>query len=62
MPIYVKALNAATLLQKGKKEEARLELTQVRFYFANRSQEQRDMQDDPIPALYAKRAPSVGLQ
>lgn len=62
MPIYVKALNARALVKQGKREEARLELQKVRYYLANRTQEQREMRDDPIPALYAQIAPAVGLQ
>jgi Flp pilus assembly protein TadD len=62
MPIYVKLLNAATLVQQGMHDRARMELQQVRYYLANRTQEQRAMQDDPIPSLYERLAPSVGLQ
>ncbi|MCZ7644586.1 MAG: tetratricopeptide repeat protein [Planctomycetota bacterium] len=62
MPMYAKALNAQALLQQGRKDEARIELQQVRYYLANRSQEQYQMKDDPIPALYARLAPSVGLR
>ena len=62
MPIYAKVLNAQALLQQGKKDEARVELQQVRYYLANRLQEQREMRDDPIPALYEKLAPAVGLR
>jgi Tfp pilus assembly protein PilF len=60
MPIYVKLLNAQTLLQQGQRDQARMELQQVRYYLANRSQEQREMQDDPIPALYERLAQAVG--
>ncbi len=62
MPIYVKLLNGAALIQQGKKNEARIELQQVRFYLANRSLEQRQMTDDPIPAMYERLAPAVGLR
>lgn len=62
MPIYVKLLNAQSLVQQGQQDRARMELQQVRYYLANRTQEQRQMQDDPIPGLYARLAPSVGLQ
>jgi hypothetical protein len=62
MPIYVKLLNAATLVQQGRKQQAAMELQQVRYYLANRTQEQRAMQDDPIPGLYERLAPSVGGQ
>ncbi len=58
MPIYVKLLNAASLVQQGMKDRAMMELQQVRYYLANRTQEQRAMQDDPIPGLYA--APRAG--
>ncbi len=62
MAIYAKALNAIALLQQGRQGEARLALQEVRFYLANRTQEQREMADDPIPALYAELAPAVGLR
>jgi hypothetical protein len=62
MPIYVKLLNAQSLLQQGQRDQARMELQQVRYYLANRTQEQREMQDDPIPGLYERLAPSVGLR
>ncbi|HET6327550.1 MAG TPA: tetratricopeptide repeat protein [Planctomycetaceae bacterium] len=62
MPIYVKLLNAELLVQRGLKDRARMELQQVRYYLANRTQEQRTMQDDPIPGLYERLAPTVGLQ
>jgi tetratricopeptide (TPR) repeat protein len=62
MPIYVKLLNAHVLVRQGKREEARLELQKVRYYLANRSLAQREMQDDPIPALYERIAPTVGLR
>lgn len=62
MPMYVKLLNGATLIQQKKLAEARIELQQVRYYLANRSQEQREMTDDPIPAMYERLAPVVGLR
>lgn len=62
MPIYVKVLNAQALLAQGKRDEARMLLVKVRFYLANRSMEQREMADDPIPGLYEKLAPQVGLR
>ncbi|HUE15628.1 MAG TPA: tetratricopeptide repeat protein [Planctomycetaceae bacterium] len=62
MPIYVKLLNAASLVQQGMKDRARMDLQQVRFYLANRTQEQRAMQGDSIPGLYERLAPAVGLQ
>ena len=62
MPIYVKLLNAASLVQQGMKDRAMMELQQVRYYLANRTQEQRAMQDDPIPGLYERLAPAVGLR
>lgn len=62
MPIYVKLLNAQSLLQQGQRDQARMELQQVRYYLANRTQEQRELQDDPIPGLYERLAPSVGLR
>jgi hypothetical protein len=49
-------------LQQGQRDQARMELQQVRYYLANRTREQREMQDDPIPGLYERLAPSVGLQ
>jgi hypothetical protein len=67
MPIYVKLMNAASLVQQGMKDRARMELQQVRFYLANRTEEnrteeQRAMQDDPIPGLYVRLALALGLQ
>lgn len=62
MPMYVKVLNGAALVQQKRLAEARVELQQVRFYLANRSLEQREMKDDPIPALYERLAPVVGLR
>jgi Tfp pilus assembly protein PilF len=62
MPIYVKALHAQTLIVQGKREEARLELQQVRYYLANRTQEQRTMTGDPIPGIYERLAGTVGLR
>lgn len=62
MPVYVKVLNAQALLAQGKRDDARMLLVQVRFYLANRSMEQRAMTDDPIPGLYEKLAPQVGLR
>jgi Flp pilus assembly protein TadD len=62
MPIYVKLLNAQSLLQQGQRDRARMELQQVRYYLANRTQDQRAMQDDPIPGLFERLAPSVGLR
>jgi tetratricopeptide (TPR) repeat protein len=60
MPMYVKLLNAQMLLQQGKKDEARLLWQQVRYYLANRTQEQRAMTDDPIPALFERLEPLIG--
>ena len=62
MPMYVKVVNAQALLQQGKRDEARIELQQVRYYLANQTMEQRNTPNDPIPALYQKLAPSVGLR
>jgi Tfp pilus assembly protein PilF len=62
MPIYVKLLNASSLIQQGKRDQARMELQQVRYYLANRTQEQRNMPDDPIPGLYERLAPALGLR
>jgi hypothetical protein len=39
-----------------------MELQQVRYYLANRTQKQRALADDPIPGLYERLAPTVGLQ
>jgi Flp pilus assembly protein TadD len=62
MPIYVKLLNASSLIQQGKRDQARMELQQVRYYLANRTQDQRNMPDDPIPGLYERLAPALGLR
>ncbi|MCC7420526.1 MAG: tetratricopeptide repeat protein [Planctomycetaceae bacterium] len=62
MPMYVKVVNGAALIQQKRLAEARVELQQVRYYLANRSQEQREMKDDPIPAMYERLAPAVGLR
>ena len=52
MAMYVKALYAQTLIAQGNRDEARMELQQVRYYLANRTQSQRAMTDDPIPGIY----------
>jgi hypothetical protein len=39
-----------------------MELQQVQYYLANRTQEQRALADDPILGLYGRLAPPVGLQ
>ena len=62
MPIYVKLLNAQSLVGQGKRDAARLELQKVRYYLANRTSAQRELPDDPIPGLYARLAPMVGLK
>ena len=50
------------LLQQGQQDRVRMELQQVRYNLANRTQEKRAMQDDPIPGLFERLAPSVGLR
>lgn len=62
MSIYVKLLNAQILLQQGKKQEATSLLYEVRYYLANQTQAQRAMKDDPIPGMYNRMAPQVGLR
>jgi Tfp pilus assembly protein PilF len=62
MAIYVKCMTAQSLIQEGKKDLARVELEKVRYYLANRLSAQRAMTDDPIPGIYDRLAPLVGLR